>query len=177
MDGWRVFHKGRQFVASNERFPRLKIDIEMLGKGEPRILEWDVKKAPFAGIGVLRFHAGTVDGPRGPEEMEQIAIVDVQADTVLGVETQRRGSRLAKLTWDDGKLVIASADGTNDELQLRQTKVAAAPPPPPKRYAGEQKALLAPLGRQRQEAKDVVRFDFRQLGRAPNYMGRNPASA
>ena len=73
--------------------PRLKIDLEMMGKGEPRILEWEVKTAPFAGIGVLRFHAGTVDGPRGPEEIEQIAIVDLQANTVVGVETQRRGSR------------------------------------------------------------------------------------
>ena len=61
-------------------YPRLKVDIEMLGKGQPRILEWEVKTAPFAGIGVLRFHAGTVDGPRGPEEVEQIAIVDLQAN-------------------------------------------------------------------------------------------------
>ena len=62
MDGWRVLHKGRQFVASSDRYPRLKVDIEMLGKGDPRILEWDVKTAPFAGIGVLRFLSGTVDG-------------------------------------------------------------------------------------------------------------------
>ena len=27
-------HKGKQFVASNEEFPRLRIDIEMLGKGD-----------------------------------------------------------------------------------------------------------------------------------------------
>ena len=141
MEGWRVFQKGRQFVATNERHPRLKVDIEMLGKGEPRILEWELKTAPFAGIGLLRFHAGTADAARGPEEIEQMAIVDVQAGTVVGVETQRRGSRLAKLTWDDGKLVIASADGTSDEFQLRgQAKTAAAPPPPPKRYAGEQKS-------------------------------------
>lgn len=142
MDGWRVFSKGRQFVASSEQFPRLKIDIEMLGKGEPRVLEWEAKTAPFAGIGLLRFHAGTVETPRGPEEVEQVAIVDLQASTVVSVETQRFGARLAKMRWDDGKVVIASADGTNDELQLRQgsTKAAAAPQPPPKRYAGEQKS-------------------------------------
>ena len=41
---------------------------------------------------------------------------------------------------DDGKLVIASADGTNEELQLRQGKATPPPPPPapPKRYAGDQ---------------------------------------
>jgi tetratricopeptide (TPR) repeat protein len=139
LDGWRVFQKGRQFVATSQLFPRLKIDLEMMGKGQPRILEWEEKKAPFAGIGLLRFHAGSVEAPRGPEEVEQLAIVDLQANAVLGVETQRRGTKLAQLTWDgDGKLIVASADGTRDELQLRQAKVSA-PPPPPKRYAGEQK--------------------------------------
>ena len=63
---WRVYQKGRQFVASNDEFPRLKVNLEMMGKGQPRILEWDVKKPPFAGIAVLRFHAGVVDGPRAP---------------------------------------------------------------------------------------------------------------
>ena len=52
---------------------------------------------------------------------------------------QRRGSKLAQLTWDDGKLVVASADGTTDEFQLRQAQgPAVQPPPPPKRYAGDQ---------------------------------------
>ena len=83
LDGWRVFQKGRQFIATNEQFPRLKIELEMMGKGQPRILEWEVKRPPFAGIAVLRFHAGAVEGPRGPEEVEQIAIVDLQTNTVV----------------------------------------------------------------------------------------------
>jgi tetratricopeptide (TPR) repeat protein len=142
LDGWRVFQKGRQYVATSELFPRLKIDLEMLGQGQPRILEWEQKKTPpFVGVGVLRFHAGSVEGPRGPEEIEQIAILDLQSNAVLGVETQRRGTKLAQLTWDDGKLLIASADGTKEELQLRPgSKVAATPPPQPKRVAGEQKS-------------------------------------
>lgn len=139
LEGWRVFQKGRQFIATNEQLPRLKIDLEMMGKGQPRILEWDLKKAPFAGVAVLRFHAGAIDGPRGPEDVEQIAIVDLQASAVVSVETQRRGSKLAQLTWDDGKLVVASADGTSDEFQLRQGKARDLPPPSaPKRYAGDQ---------------------------------------
>jgi hypothetical protein len=80
---------------------------------------------------------------------------------VLGVETQRRGSRLAKMTWDDGRLVIASADGTNDELQLRQTKAAAAAPPPPKRYAGEQKSpSWPPWGGSGKKAKTLFDLIF-----------------
>ena len=104
---WRVFQKGRQFIATNEEFPRLKINLEMVGKGQPRILEWDVKKPPFAGIAVLRFHAGVVDGPKGPEEVEHAAVVDLQSSTVVSVEVQRQGEKLAQWTWDDGKLVVA----------------------------------------------------------------------
>jgi hypothetical protein len=99
----------------------------MMGRGQPRILEWDVKKPPFAGIGVLRFHAGVVTGPKGAEEVEHAAIVDLQSNSVVAVEVHRQGEKEAKWTWDDGKLVVASADGITDEFQLRQAK----PPPPP----------------------------------------------
>ena len=126
-DRWRVYQKGRQFIATNDEFPRLKVNLEMMGKGQPRILEWDVKKPPFAGIAVLRFHAGVVDGPKGPEEVEHAAIIDLQSNAVVSVEVQRQGDKLAQWTWDDGKLVVASADGLTDEFQLRQAK----PPPPP----------------------------------------------
>ena len=146
-DHWRVFAKGRLYFATNEQIPRLKVDIEMMGKGQPRILEWELKKAPFAGIGVLRFHAGVVEGPRGSEELEQIAIVDLQSNTVVSVETQRRGTKLAQLTWDEGKLVVASADGTNEEYQLRQGKAKEAAPPPKK--VAEQPKPWSPWGDQR----------------------------
>ena len=133
---WRVFQKGRQFIATNEEFPRLKINLEMVGKGQPRILEWDVKKPPFAGIAVLRFHAGVVDGPKGPEEVEHAAVIDLQSSTVVSVEVQQQGEKLAQWTWDDGKLVVASADGVTDEFQLRQGKPKELPPQvQPKRTA------------------------------------------
>jgi tetratricopeptide (TPR) repeat protein len=147
LDGWRVFAKGRQFVAMSDQYPRLRIDIEMLGKGQPRLLEWELKTAPFAGIGVLRFHAGVVDSARGPEEVEQVAIVDLQANSVVAVEIQRRGAKQAQMTWEAGKLIMASADGTTDEIVLRPDKskdlVAAAP----KRQAAEkQKTSWSPWG-------------------------------
>jgi len=122
IDSWRVFARGRQYVATSDKFPRLKVDIEMLGKGAPRLLEWEAKAAPFAGIGVLRFFAGEVDSPKGPEEVEQVAILDLQANSVVAVEMHRRGTRLAKMTWEGGKLIMASADGTVEELALRADK-------------------------------------------------------
>jgi hypothetical protein len=127
-DRWRVFQRGRQFIATNEEFPRLNINLEMFGRGQPRILEWDVKKPPFAGIAVLRFHAGVVDGPKGPEEVEHAAVIDLQSMTVVSVEVQKQGEKQAQWTWDDGKLVVASADGVTDEFQLRQGKPKELPP-------------------------------------------------
>jgi tetratricopeptide (TPR) repeat protein len=143
LDRWRVFARWPQYVATNDQYPRLKVDIEMLGKGQPRILEWEVKTAPFAGIGVLRCHAGVTEGPRGPEEIEQVAVLDLQSNAVVAVETQRRGAKLGQLTWDAGKLVVASADGTSEELSLRAEKPKEAPAP--KRVASE-KDVWSPWG-------------------------------
>jgi tetratricopeptide (TPR) repeat protein len=141
---WRVFVKWPQYVASNDQVPKLKVDIEMLGKGRPRILDWEVKSAPFAGIGVLRFNAGVADGPRGPEEIEQAAIVDLQASTVVAVETVRRGAKQGQMTWDAGKLVLASADGTTEELALRSDKPKE--PAPPKRVVADKQKEWSPWG-------------------------------
>jgi tetratricopeptide (TPR) repeat protein len=141
-DRWKVFARWPQYVASSDQFPRLKVDIEMLGKGQPRILEWEVKTAPFANIGVLRFHAGVVDGPRGAEEVERVAIVDLQSNAVLAVETDRRGGKKGQLTWDAGKLLLASADGPSEELALRAEKKEA----PPKRVSEKPKDGWAPWG-------------------------------
>jgi tetratricopeptide (TPR) repeat protein len=128
-DGWRVYQKGKQFIARNEEFPRLQIELEMLGKGQPRILEWEVKKPPFQGIAILRFAAGALETGRGGEEVEYAAIVDLQANAVVAIEMQRLGSKVATWTWDEGKVIVANADGITDEFQLRQNKqpVAQAP--------------------------------------------------
>jgi tetratricopeptide (TPR) repeat protein len=143
VESWRVFTRGRQYVATSDKHPRLKVDIEMLGKGQPRLLEWEVKTAPFAGIGVLRFFAGEVDGPRGPEEIEQVAILDLQANSVVAVEMHRRGSKLAKMTWEGGKLIMASADGTVEELALRADKAKELAA---KKLAEKQKDQWSPWG-------------------------------
>jgi len=127
-DRWRVFQKGRQYIATNDEFPRLVINLEMVGRGQPRILEWDVKKPPFSGIAVLRFHAGVVDGAKGPEEVEHAAVIDLQSSAIVAVEVQKQGVKEAQWTWDDGKLVVASADGITDEFQLRQGKPKEPPP-------------------------------------------------
>lgn len=154
-DRWKVFARWPQYVASSDQFPRLKVDIEMLGKGRPRILAWEVKTAPFANIGVLRFHAGKVSGPRGVEPVERVAIVDLRANAVLAVETDRRGVKEGQLTWDAGKLVLASADGPSEELSLRTEKKEA--PPPPRRVSEK---TWTPWGSSSSKGKPKTLFDL-----------------
>jgi tetratricopeptide (TPR) repeat protein len=158
-DRWRVYQKGRNYVAVNDEFPRLKVNLEMMGRGQPRILEWDIKKPPFAGIAVLRFHAGVVEGPRGPEEIEHAAVIDLQTSSVVSVEVQRRGDKIAQWTWDEGKLVVASADGITDEFQLRAKPKEVSP----KRVASDPAQGTAPFwgwGYDQRRRKPRTLFDL-----------------
>ncbi len=134
LEPWKIVRNGSLYVAVSERYPRLRVTLEMLGQGEPKLLEWDVRKAPFAGIGVLRYHAGALRAGQAAEDLENSAIVDLQSSSVVGVELHRLGAKTAKWTWEEGRLVVASADGITDEYLLRQGKpagdssVAAAAP-------------------------------------------------
>ena len=127
--GWRIVRSGVTLTALNASLPQLRVPLEMLGRGEPKILEWELKNAPYKGLGVLRYHAGKVETATGPEELEHAAIVDLAANAIVGVELQRKGDKLAQWTWDNGRLVVLSADGVTDEFQLGPTQVAQAPPP------------------------------------------------
>ena len=39
--------RAAQYIATSDEFPRIKITLEMVGKGQPRILDWEVKQPPF----------------------------------------------------------------------------------------------------------------------------------
>src|SRR5690606_8909875 len=70
VSGWRVVMRGKAYFAVNDDYPRLRVPLEMSGTGQPRLLEWELKKSPLKGIGVLRFFGGTVEGRSGPEDVE-----------------------------------------------------------------------------------------------------------
>jgi uncharacterized membrane protein/Tfp pilus assembly protein PilF len=135
---WRVVLAGDKYAARNDDHPGLSVPLEMLGKGAPKILEWERKKAPIQSIGVLRFSAGVLDSAQGPEELECVAVVDVAAVTVLGIELQRKGNKLANWAWDENRVTLASAEGLPGEFVFRQgsasrepaTQTAAAVPSP-----------------------------------------------
>lgn len=122
LERWQVFVRANRYHAANPEYPRFTVPLEMMSEGQPRLIEWDVKKPPFKGIGVLRFSAGKVEGLRGPEEVEHAAVLDLQARTVLAVETFRQGDRLASWTWDENRLMVASVDGYTEEYPLRLKK-------------------------------------------------------
>ena len=114
-DSWRVVVRNGRFFAVDDRYPRLSVPLEMMGAGEPKLLEWATKEAPFDGIGTLRFFAGKSQ----KEEIEMVAIIDTAAAHVVGVEPHKQGDKVSKWTWDNGKVTIASVDGVTDEFDLR----------------------------------------------------------
>lgn len=129
LDNWRVVSRNGRLVGVNPEFPAVAVPLETLGEGQPKLLNWELKKPPFKGIGVLRFHGGTVQGRKGPEEMELAAVIDVEEGKVIAVEPHRQGEAVANWTWEEGKVTVASTDGATDEFNLRvgRENMVAAP--------------------------------------------------
>lgn len=115
LDGWTIVVKSGRYYARLAEQPKLRVPLEMLGEGQPRLLAWDVKKAPLNGIGTLRYWAGKA----GQNDIEQVAIVDLTAASVVSVQLHRQGQSVSNWTWDENKVVVASIDGVTEELNLR----------------------------------------------------------
>jgi hypothetical protein len=145
VDTWRVVSRGSRYFAVNDLYPRLSVPLEMMGTGEPRLLEWELKPPPFKGIGVLRFYGGAVPGKGGSEDMELVAVVDVDANLVIAIEPHKQGEKVATWTWEQGKITVASVDGVTDEFSVRVGRNNIASPGGSRTYAtGEQGGGWAP---------------------------------
>jgi tetratricopeptide (TPR) repeat protein len=123
-DKWHVVLHGKDYFATSETYPKIRVPLEMMGEGEPKLLAWDVQKSPYAGYGILRFSGGDVRGKTETEETELAAIIDINGGKVLAIEPHRQGARVASWTWDGDRLQIASVDGVTDEYQLHPVNVA-----------------------------------------------------
>ena len=119
---WKVIDRGAKYFARNPDFAELSIPLEMMGDGRPKLLEWELKKAPHKGYGVLRFAGGRVIGKNGPEDTELAAIVDIDNGRVLAVQPHRQGTKVAAWTWEEDRVQVAAIDGVTDEFALRATK-------------------------------------------------------
>ena len=126
IEGWTVVTRGAEFYAVNTEQPALRVPLESLGAGQPKLIDWELKKAPHKGIGVLRFKGGAINGKDGPQDVEMAAIVDIAGRAVVAVEPSKLGVKTATWTWEDGKVTVASIDGVTDEFNLRAS-IAAEP--------------------------------------------------
>ena len=128
VDDWRVVKRGQRFFAVNDQYPRVSVPLEMMGDAAPRLIKWELREAPFRGIGVLHFHGGAVTARTGSAELEQAAIVDVERGLVVAIEPHRQGERVATWTWEEGRVTVASVDGVTDTFTLRAPRPAIAAP-------------------------------------------------
>jgi tetratricopeptide (TPR) repeat protein len=143
IDMWKVVQQGNRYYAVSDQFRRLRIPLEMAGEGQPRLLEWEAKQPPLRGIATLRFAAGAVPGGMGPEEVEQVAILDVDNNSVVGIEPHREGQKVATWTWQDDRVVVASVDGATDEFVLR---AGVARNSDGRRYSSTDSGVWSPWG-------------------------------
>ncbi|MDX2156909.1 MAG: tetratricopeptide repeat protein [Hyphomicrobiaceae bacterium] len=118
-DRWRVFTRQGRYYTTNAEYPRLNVPLEMLSAGAPRIVEFEVKGGAQAGVGILRFIAGHGDAKTGAEEVEHAAVLDLQARSILAVETIRQGQRQASWSWEEDKLVVTDIDGFKQEYPFK----------------------------------------------------------
>jgi tetratricopeptide (TPR) repeat protein len=143
VDPWRVVQQGNHYYAVSDQFRRLRIPLEMAGDGQPKLLEWVVKEPPLRGIATLRFTGGVVPGAGGAEEVEQVAILDLDNNAVVGIEPHRAGQKVATWTWQDDRVVVASVDGATDEFILRAGRTAGGDP---RRYTSSEPGGWSPWG-------------------------------
>jgi hypothetical protein len=129
-DRWRVFVDKGRYYTTNSEHPRLIVPLETMSSGAvPQIVEFEVKGGAHAGIGILRFLAGQVEGPSGVEDIEHGAVLDLDGRSVLAVETTRQGAQQASWVWADDRLVVTGLDGFKQEYEfkgLKAREIAAA---------------------------------------------------
>ena len=121
--GWRVLQRNDgRFFAVNDAYRTLRVPLEMLDNGTPKLTAWEEQPAPFTGLGVLRYEGGIVNGKTGPEMVELAVILDVTEARVVGLELHRRGTQTATWQWQNGRVTVAAVDGLTNDYQVRETR-------------------------------------------------------
>lgn len=122
VSGWVIKEpQPDRYIASNEKYPALRVELEMFGSGIPKITEWKLMKDALSGIGLLQYYAGDF-GEGQNTGLEYVAIVDVRANKVLSVEPHSWGSAAAQWNWQAVSVVVTDPDGNANEVQLRKVR-------------------------------------------------------
>ncbi len=117
-----------RYIASNDKYPSLRVELEMFGSGKPKILEWKLLKDALSGIGLLKYYAGDA-GDGGDNGFEYVAIVDLRANKVISIEPQSWGPVAAQWNWQAASVVVTDPDGNANEIQLRKPRRQAPAEP------------------------------------------------
>ena len=125
--GWEIKEpQPGRYIASNPKYPALRIELEMFGTGTPKILEWKPLKDALNGIGLLKYYAGDF-GDGAATSLEYVAIVDTRANKVVAVEPHAWGEATAQWNWQAVSVVVTDPDGNANEIQLRKVRQKAPP--------------------------------------------------
>ena len=124
LDGWRVTAGNGQFNATHPQFPALRVALEMMGQGQPKITGWERQKAPNSNFGLLQYTAGNLQTSQGAEPVEATAVIDLASMAVIGMPVTKLGNKVAKLDWDNSRLAITGADGLAETITLRPSAEA-----------------------------------------------------
>ncbi|MGE0611455.1 MAG: tetratricopeptide repeat protein [Hyphomicrobiales bacterium] len=119
VSGWIVSESSGRFVATNSKYPKLRVLLEMYGEGKPQILGWQVLKYELQGIGLLHYFSGNrADG----QKTEYVAIVDLWSNKVLAVEPEIWGNSHANWEWRQVSVAVTDPDGITNEVRLRKPR-------------------------------------------------------
>lgn len=108
-----------RFMAANPRYKALRVELEMFGSGQPKILEWSLMRDALAGIGLLRYYAGDF-GDGGKVDLVYTAIVDLYANKVIAIEPYSWGSTEAAWNWQGVSVIVTDPEGNANEVKLRR---------------------------------------------------------
>ena len=122
ISGWRVVAENGRYAAYLEGKQKVRVPLEMVGAGEPRLLDWELRDSPLKGIGLLRYYAGMAEGRNGPEPTEQVAIVDLAANRIISLQLDTQGDKKSTWTWNEGTVTIDNIDGVTDVFVLREIR-------------------------------------------------------
>lgn len=147
--GWQVVTRNGRFFALHPELANVRVPLELLGKGKPKVVSWEERDAPYDRFGVLTFSAGVGQDVNGePVPYEQAAIIDKKKGAVIAIQPHRAGKKVSEWTWGaDGRVRIASVDGFTDNLPIAVGMVAAAAAKAKARQASQRRRYRRRAGR------------------------------
>jgi tetratricopeptide (TPR) repeat protein len=126
VESWQIELQNGRYHAVSDDYSDLRVPLEMIGTGQPRLTSWEIKDAPFNGIGLLRFSVGKVTHGGASGDAEMIALIDIRNSRLLAIEPHRLGDEESTWSWQDGAVTVAAIDGLTSVHQLRRVAPPAA---------------------------------------------------